>query len=1110
MKKLLFILMILLPMVACAYDFELDGIYYNINSDGMSVSVTYRNEDFQSYDDSVVIPSNVTYNSTIYSVTSIGSRAFYFCYFLTSVTIPESVISIEEKAFSNCSRLTSVTINSNSIVSKTYTSISNLYNIFGPQVTEYIIGESVTSIGDYAFSSCRNIQSINIPNNVTSIGDYAFYFCYGLTSLSIGNSVNTIGNSAFYGCSGLTSLSIGNSVISIGTSAFSGCSSLKSVYIPKSVESIRYGAFYGCKSMRSVTISSGVKEIESSAFSSCSALTSITIPESITRIDFGAFSNCDCLKSVTINSNNILSSQFSPQYKFGTQVTEYIIGESVTSIVDNAFYGCSNIQSVTIPNSVTSIGKSAFKDCSGLQSITISESVREICSNTFKNCSNLASVTIPNSVTSIGTSAFAGCTGLHQVYCFAETVPQTETDAFYESSIESAVLYVPKSAYNAYKNTAPWSKFGSIIKDHYTQDPVQSIGELENGQVYTAETKRAAWYVPEGSTQMETTAVPTSVDKDSKNSGQQFAFIQYHGQYYIYCVGEGKILNGITYNNPNRGVLVTENCQPVTITETGDTEYPLFFSFGDKYNVNIGGSNELTIDSWKTKDDGNKVALRPVQRVTLYDSEINRIIYYIDGKIQDISLNQTSATLTTKGKTLQLSATVTPSNATDKSVIWQSSNTAVATVSSTGLVTAVANGTATITATTTDGSNLTATCAITVSLNNEINIDGIAYILDSSSGKATVTYNGLVGSLTSSYTGDIVIPTIITYGAIRYSVASIGDYAFSGCSGLKSITIPESVTSIGEYAFSYCSSLAQVIVKQTDPTAYSCSETTFYSNNTYATLYVPKGCIEVYSQCEPWSQFPNIKEIGADIHGDINADGDVDVADIVAEIDYVLSGEYSPLGDANQDGYVDVADIVQVIDYVLDYTANAPASAAQSDSRHESRSSMGVNPLSAVRTADGIRLALNSDVEYTAFQFTLSLSEGANLEDVLPDAFRTRNHSLLFHELDNGRYIVLVYATDNHSIRGTNGTLLDMIINGTGTAEISDVRFVTTSGERHRLQGITLEMSTDILEITADKQVEANCYDLNGRRITIGMPRKGIFIKDGKKMTTSSKQMISQ
>ncbi|MBQ7635122.1 MAG: leucine-rich repeat domain-containing protein, partial [Bacteroidaceae bacterium] len=135
-----------------------------------------------------------------------GDRAFYDCSGLTSITIGNSVTSIGSAAFYKCTGLTSVTINSNDLVSKAYTSSSNLSNIFGTQVKEYIIGEAVTSIGNWAFSRCSALTSITIGNSVTTIGIRAFSNCSGLTSITIPNSVTSIGNYAFSYCSGLTNV----------------------------------------------------------------------------------------------------------------------------------------------------------------------------------------------------------------------------------------------------------------------------------------------------------------------------------------------------------------------------------------------------------------------------------------------------------------------------------------------------------------------------------------------------------------------------------------------------------------------------------------------------------------------------------------------------------------------------------------------------------------------------------------------------------------------------------------------------------------------------------------------------------------------------------------
>jgi len=136
---------------------------------------------------------------------------------------------------------------------------------------------------------------------------------------------------------------------------------------------------------------------------------------------------------------------------------------SVTSIGNSAFFYCDNLTSITIPNSVTSIGGWAFYNCRGLTSIIIGNSVTSIGDEAFEYCTSLTSITIPNSVTSIGIYAFAYCSGLTEVYCFAESVPQTNSEAFYSSPIASATLHVPASSVNAYKTTAPWSNFGQIV-----------------------------------------------------------------------------------------------------------------------------------------------------------------------------------------------------------------------------------------------------------------------------------------------------------------------------------------------------------------------------------------------------------------------------------------------------------------------------------------------------------------------------------------------------------------------------------------------------------------------------------------------------------------------
>ncbi len=244
MKQLLrfsiLLLAIVMPTLAMAYDFEVDGIFYNIN--GNEATVTYN--DLYDYSGSVTIPATVTYNGTTYPVTSIGKFAFYNCNSLTSVTIPNSVTSIGVSAFESCSGLMSVTI-PNSV-----TFIGNEAFYYCSGLTSVTISNSVTSIGDEVFSGCSGLISITIPNSVTSIGNWAFNECIGLTSVTIPNSVIYIGEGAFRYCSSLMSVTIPNSVTTIGDNAFDYCSGLMSVTIPNSVTAIKDDAFHGCLSLK--------------------------------------------------------------------------------------------------------------------------------------------------------------------------------------------------------------------------------------------------------------------------------------------------------------------------------------------------------------------------------------------------------------------------------------------------------------------------------------------------------------------------------------------------------------------------------------------------------------------------------------------------------------------------------------------------------------------------------------------------------------------------------------------------------------------------------------------------------------------------------------------
>ena len=327
---------------------------------------------------------------------------------------------------------------------------------------------SVTSIGEWAFYDCSGLTSVTIPNSVTSIGEWAFYDCSGLTSVTIPNSVTSIGYSAFSRCSSLTSVTIPNSVTSIVGGAFYDCSGLTSVTIPNSVTSIGEGAFAYCSGLTSVTIPNSVTSIGGYAFFRCSGLTSVTIPNSVTSIGWDAFGGCSGLTSINVATGN----------------THYSSIDGVLyNYTQNTLIQCPGAKtSVTIPNSVTSIKDYAFDGCSGLTSVTIPNSVTSIGGYAFVSCSGLISVTIGNNVTSIGEGAFAYCSGLTSVKCLASFPPSLGSISFYEIS-DTCTLSVPCGSLTVY-TASYWNRyFAGRISEELSFELSVSVNDEAYGSV---------------------------------------------------------------------------------------------------------------------------------------------------------------------------------------------------------------------------------------------------------------------------------------------------------------------------------------------------------------------------------------------------------------------------------------------------------------------------------------------------------------------------------------------------------------------------------------------------------------------------------------------------
>lgn len=561
-------------------------------------------------------------------------------------------------------------------------------------------------------------------------------------------------------------------------------------------------------------------------------LTGVNIPNTIKYIYSSAFNNCTNLTSVTIpNSVTMLDNAFGNCTNL-TNVT--INGNSLKVIGNSAFYLCSSLTSINLPYSLKIIGDHAFHFCSSLTSINIPNSVESIRASAFNNCSSLTSIDIPNSVTSIGDHAFNRCTNLRSV-TLGNSIVEIGNNAFEGCNSINRVYINDLAAFCVINFKAFDSNPLSIAHRLFLNN--NEITDL----TIPSDVDSISDFVFYGFSSMKSLSIPKSV-----TSIGNYAFCN--------CTGLTNAAIGDTISNVGEpmsiGIFAFSNCSALTNLSIGNS-------------VNNIGSYAFSYCTSLT----NLVLPNAVTKIgdyafnhcnNLMNISIPKSITSIGYNAFDNCNNLNRVDITDLGAWCRINFDSPMANPCAK--------------------------------------------ARKLYINGEEIIDLVL--------PNTVTKIGNYTFYNCNGMKSAMIPN---------SVIDIGSYAFYLCSGMNNLTLGKSVAYIRQKAFSGCSALTNIYSKS--EIAPSMDNTNCFNNNTYnnAIVYVPIGAKRDYELTNYWNLFTNIVEMNMDETppGDANGDGEVNITDISTLIDVILSGEFSSASDVNDDGEINISDINAIIDIIL-------------------------------------------------------------------------------------------------------------------------------------------------------------------------------------------------
>ena len=647
------------------------------------------------------------------SVTEMGGYAFNNCTNLSNVTLSKNLESMGSSAFGNCDGLTQIEIPKSLDIGGNYylgafSDCANIKKVTFERGTTKIasslfcgctgiekidIPDTVTIIQDYAFKECKNLSTVNIPESVTEIGSKAFYECISLSNVNIPDSVTKIGGYAFYQCKNLVNVTLSKNLEKMDCNAFGNCDGLTQIEIPKSLDvggDYYSGAFADCANLKKVTFERGTTKIASSllcgctgiekidipdtvkviqvcAFKECKNLSTVNIPDSVIEIEGWAFESCSVLTKIGIPNQTL--SIAGAAFRNCTSLTDIHLPSMLKAISSSTFEGCKKLTTINFPSTLTMIGNSAFSGCESLPEAILPSGVEKIESNAFKNCKAMKKAVVPDTVSSIGSSAFYGCEALADI-TLGSKLKKIESQTFYGCTALPSIM-IP---YNV--TTIGDSAFVNCTKLTQITVPRNTTSIASNAFSYP---KKMTMYGPsdcyaktyasgKGIKYVTQDIHATSVSLDiTEKTAERYDDFQLTA-----TIAPLNFTDAVVWTSSNEEV--------ATVSDTGYVE--------------ICGVGTAVI----TVTAGN---VKAACKIT-----VPQLIDWIEFDEDEIELKA--------GQTYQLKPYISPSDATNKKLKYTSSDTKVAEVSASGLVTAKSEGEAKIRAAATDGSDEYAVCYVTV------------------------------------------------------------------------------------------------------------------------------------------------------------------------------------------------------------------------------------------------------------------------------------------------------------------------------------------------------------------------------------------------------------